>query len=300
MDRRLLTAFVSAGLLAGAAWAQSPSPSPESAASPSPATAGREVSIEPGGLAGALAKPSPEELGPPNPALKDTRTKASYAFGYQFGGELKKVIEQLGIDPDMDTLVMGIKDVTAGKKYSISRKEMEEAVKTFITDSRKVLAEKNKKFLEDNKTKKGVTTLPSGLQYEVLKEGTGKKPLATDTVSTHYKGMLIDGTEFDSSYSRGQPTTFPVNGVIQGWSEALQKMSVGSKWKLYIPGDLAYGERGMPPRIPPNSTLVFEIELLEIKDAKAAAPADGKTDLKIDSGPAGDASPAASPSPEAK
>jgi FKBP-type peptidyl-prolyl cis-trans isomerase FklB len=133
----------------------------------------------------------------------------------------------------------------------------------------KAQGEKNKKegeaFLAENKKKEGVKTLPSGLQYKVIKEGTGKSPKATDKVSTHYRGTLIDGTEFDSSYKRGQPATFPVNGVIPGWTEALQLMKVGSKWQLFIPSKLAYGERGAPPVIGPYSVLIFTVELLAIK-----------------------------------
>ena len=306
MDRALLTAIVTAGLLAGAAQAQSPSPAASPSAAASPAVAGREVSIAPADVNSIGGKPAAEEVGEPNPALKDQKTKASYAFGYKFGGELSRVIEQLGMEVDMDTLVMGIKDVVGGKKPSLSMKEMEESVKAHITESRKNLGEKNKKdgekFQAENKAKKGVTTLPSGLQYEVLKEGTGKKPAATDTVSTNYRGTLINGTEFDSSYKRGEPTTFPVNGVIPGWSEALQKMTVGSKWKLVVPSDLAYGAQGAPPKIGPNSTLVFEVELLEIKGGGKEAPKDeagGKPELKIEGSAAPEASPAASPSPEA-
>lgn len=289
MDRAVLTALVTAamlagGLLAGAAFAQSPEASPSPAPSPertaaSPAS-GPEVTIDPH----AIGKPPVEELGAPNPALKDQKTKASYAFGFKFGGELARVIQQLNMEIDIDTLVMGIKDVVGEKKPSLSVKDMEEAVKAHVTESRRAIGDKNKKegdtFLAENKGKKGITTLPSGLQYEVVKEGTGKKPAATDTVSTHYRGTLINGSEFDSSYKRGEPTTFPVNGVIPGWSEALQKMTVGSKWKIFIPSDLAYGAQGAPPRIGPNSTLIFEVELVEIKDAAktggdAHGPGDG-------------------------
>ena len=312
MQRASITALVTAGLLTGAAWAQSPSP----AASTSPAasaTAAHEVSIDPS----TVAKPSPEELGPPNPALKDQKTKASYAFGFKFGGELARVIDQLGMEVDMDTMIMGIKDVVGQKKPSLSIKDMEEAVKAHVMESRRAMSEKNKKdgeaFLAENKKKSGITTLPSGLQYQVLKEGTGKKPAATDTVSTHYKGTLLNGNEFDSSYKRGEPTTFPVNGVIPGWSEALQKMTVGSKWKIFIPSDLAYGAQGAPPRIGPNSTLIFEVELIEIKEpGKAAGPGAGAEDphghgaepagspasAAPEASPAA-ASPAASASPDA-
>ena len=125
--------------------------------------------------------------------------------------------------------------------------------------------ERAEKFLMENKAKEGVKTLPSGLQYKVIKDGDGKTPKATDTVVTHYRGTLLDGSEFDSSYKRKEPAEFPVGGVIKGWTEALQLMKEGSKWILYVPPKLAYGERGFPPVIGPNETLIFEIELLKVK-----------------------------------
>ena len=171
-------------------------------------------------------------------------------------------------------LPQGIKDIYAGKL-----KLSDEEIRTTLTELNKemqgkenermkTLSEKNKKdgeaLLAENKKKEGIKTLPSGLQYKVIQEGTGKVPKATDTVTTNYRGTLIDGTEFDSSYKRGQPATFPVNGVIPGWTEALQLMKTGSKWQLFIPSNLAYGERG-PGTIGPNAVLVFEIELLAVK-----------------------------------
>ena len=153
-----------------------------------------------------------------------------------------------------------MKETLAGLQKELMEKQAERA---------KLLAEKNKKegeaFLAANKTKEGVKTLPDGLQYKVIKEGTGKTPKADDTVVTNYRGTLIDGTEFDSSYKRGQPATFPVKGVIPGWTEALQLMKEGSKWELFIPSNLAYGERGAGNAIGPNATLVFEIELISVK-----------------------------------
>jgi len=136
----------------------------------------------------------------------------------------------------------------------------------------KKLGEKNRKegeaFLAANKKKEGVKTLASGLQYKVIKPGTGKKPKSTDTVTTHYRGTLIDGTEFDSSYNRGQPATFPVHGVIPGWTEALQLMEEGAKWQLFIPSKLGYGERGAGQAIGPNATLIFEVELVSVQEKK--------------------------------
>jgi FKBP-type peptidyl-prolyl cis-trans isomerase FklB len=136
----------------------------------------------------------------------------------------------------------------------------------------KIVGEKNQKegeaFLAENKKKEGVITLPSGLQYKVIKAGSGNKPKATDTVSVHYQGTLVNGTEFDSSYRRGQPVSFPVNGVIPGWTEALQLMEAGAKWQIVIPSNLAYGDRGAGPQIGPNATLIFEIELISIQEPK--------------------------------
>jgi FKBP-type peptidyl-prolyl cis-trans isomerase FklB len=136
----------------------------------------------------------------------------------------------------------------------------------------KMAGEKNQKegeaFLAENKKKEGVITLPSGLQYKVIKAGSGNKPKATDTVTVHYQGTLVNGTEFDSSYRRGQPVSFPVNGVIPGWTEALQLMEAGAKWQIVIPSNLAYGDRGAGPQIGPNATLIFEIELISIQEPK--------------------------------
>ena len=145
-----------------------------------------------------------------------------------------------------------------------------------MEQKQKELGEKNKtegtKYLEENKKKAGVKTTASGLQYKVVKDGTGAQPKATDMVTVNYRGTLIDGTEFDSSYKRGQPATFPVNGVIKGWTEALQLMKQGSKYQLFIPSTLAYGERAMGPDIGPNSTLIFEVELQDVKPPPTPAP----------------------------
>ena len=161
-------------------------------------------------------------------------------------------------------------------KTLLSDKEAQEVMMTFqkeqmakLNENARKLGEKNKKegetFLAENKKKPGVVTLPSGLQYKILKEGTGRNPKATDTVVTHYRGTLLDGKEFDSSYKRGEPATFPLNGVIRGWTEALQLMKPGAKWQLFIPPQLAYGERGAGQDIGPNATLIFEVELIAIK-----------------------------------
>lgn len=201
--------------------------------------------------------------------LKDLRAKASYGVGLNVGRNLKR--QQVDLDPDL--LAKGMKDALTGAKPALTDEQIQEALVAFSEQAAKAAADRNKAdgeaFLKTNKGKEGVVTLPSGLQYKVLKDGTGKLPKATDVISAHYRGTLIDGTEFDSSYRRGQPAEFPVNRVIAGWTEALQKMKVGSKWQLVIPANLAYADS--PPQnspIGPNAVLVFEVELLGIQEAK--------------------------------
>jgi|APGre2960657423_1045063.scaffolds.fasta_scaffold18178_3 FKBP-type peptidyl-prolyl cis-trans isomerase FklB len=207
--------------------------------------------------------------------LKDDKDKISYSIGLNIGRSMKS--EGLPINPD--ALAAAMKDVFSGAKPLLTDEEVKVVMENFQKEmqakqlkSREEGLGKNKaegeKFLADNKKKAGVKSTASGLQYTVIKDGTGKTPKATDTVSTHYRGTLINGTEFDSSYKRGEPAEFPVNGVIKGWTEALQLMKEGSKWQLYIPSDLAYGERGAGKDIGPNSTLIFEIELLKVKAAQ--------------------------------
>jgi len=205
--------------------------------------------------------------------LKTQKDKASYAIGLNIGKSMHK--DSVDVDPNI--LLRGMKDGLSGAKPLLTDEEAKAAMVALQADLRKkgeekmlVQGEANKKqgdaFLAENKTKDGVVTLPSGLQYKILKEGTGPKPTATDTVVCNYKGTLLDNTEFDSSYKRGQPATFPVSGVIKGWTEALQLMPVGSKWELFVPADLAYGARGGPGGgIGPNATLVFEVELESIQ-----------------------------------
>jgi FKBP-type peptidyl-prolyl cis-trans isomerase FklB len=207
--------------------------------------------------------------------LKDQKEKLSYVIGVDIG----KALQKQGVVIDPDLVAKGIKDGTSGGKLLMSDQEIQETMMAFQKEMRakqeeanKQLGEKNKKegeaFLAQNKTKEGVTTLPSGVQYKVVKAGTGKKPKETDTVVTHYKGTLLDGTEFDSSFKRNQPATFKVNGVIRGWSEALQLMEVGAKWILYVPAPLAYGDRGAGQQIGPHATLIFEVELISIQEQK--------------------------------
>jgi FKBP-type peptidyl-prolyl cis-trans isomerase FklB len=227
--------------------------------------------------------------------FKDQKDKVSYSIGLDVGVTFKK--QNLDINPDV--FMAGLRDALSGKTPQMNEAQVKETMTAFQKEMMEKESAKSKeagaknagvgeKFLAENKTKEGVKTTASGLQFKVLKEGNGPTPKASDTVVTHYRGTLIDGTEFDSSYKRGEPATFPVSGVIKGWTEALQLMKVGSKYQLFIPPNLAYGERGAGQDIGPNATLVFEVELLEVK-----APAAG-------SSPAGaEIRSAASPSPSA-
>ena len=203
----------------------------------------------------------------------------------KMGQNLQK--QSVPVDPAI--LTRGLKDGLAGSKTLLTDDEAQAAIKAVQEDLRAKMQEKakeagevNKKegdaFLAGNKAKEGVVTLPSGLQYKILKAGAGPKPAATDSVVCNYRGTLINGTEFDSSYKRGEPATFPVSGVIKGWTEALQLMPVGSKWQLFVPSDLAYGERGPSPDIGPNSTLIFEVELISIQDKSKDKSADQDKD----------------------
>jgi FKBP-type peptidyl-prolyl cis-trans isomerase len=213
--------------------------------------------------------------------LTTQKQKFSYAIGMKMGANFKK--QSVPVDPAI--LARGIRDALAGNKTLLTDDEAQAAIQEVQKEmqakqqeKQKAAAEVNKKegeaFLAANKSKPGVVTLPSGLQYKILTAGTGPKPTATDSVNCNYRGTLIDGKEFDSSYKRGKPVTFPVTGVIKGWTEALQLMPVGSKWQLFIPSDLAYGDRGAGADIGPGATLVFEVELISIEDkSKDKTPA---------------------------
>ncbi len=209
-----------------------------------------------------------------NVELKDQTAKASYAIGLNIGQNLGK--QKLPINAD--AFNAGFKDGMAGtpKMTEAEIKETMTALEKDMENRQKGAAEKNKqegeKFLAENKNKPGIKTTASGLQYKVIREGTGAQPKPTDTVTVNYEGKLIDGTVFDSSYKRGQPATFPLNAVIRGWTEGLQLMKVGGKYQLFVPADLAYGDRPMGPDITPNSTLIFDIELLDAKPAATASP----------------------------
>jgi FKBP-type peptidyl-prolyl cis-trans isomerase FklB len=210
-----------------------------------------------------------------NKEVKEEKDRISYSVGYQVGGDFKRQ----GVTLNPDLFVKGVQDAMSGAKPLMTQQEMnstlvdlKKKIMTAQREEQKKAAEKNladgKKFLEGNAKKEGVKTLPSGLQYKVIAKGSGASPKRTDSVTVHYKGTLIDGTEFDSSYKRGKPATFRVDGVIAGWTEGLQLMKPGAKWLLFVPPNLAYGERGAGSRIGPNSTLVFEVELISVEASK--------------------------------
>jgi FKBP-type peptidyl-prolyl cis-trans isomerase FklB len=205
--------------------------------------------------------------------LKTQKDKVSYAIGLNIGKSFRKD----SVDVNSLIFARGVKDAITGAKPLLTDDELKAALtelqaelKKHQDDAARVAGDTNQKagetFLAENKTKDGVVALPSGLQYKIITAGTGPKPAETDSVVCNYRGTLLDGTEFDSSYKRGQPATFPVNGVIKGWTEALQLMPVGSKWQLFVPADLAYGARGAGGEIGPNATLVFEVELISIQE----------------------------------
>ena len=211
--------------------------------------------------------------------LKDQKSKLSYALGMNLGTNLRLQ----AVDVDANVLTQGIKDGLSNSKMLMTDDEARTTLMQWQTEMRTKQEEKRQQasapnkqegeaFLAANKTKEGVVTLPSGLQYKIITPGTGPKPTLTDKVVCNYRGTLINGTEFDSSYKRGQPASFPVNGVIKGWTEALQLMPVGSKWQLFIPSELAYGERGAGADIAPNSALIFEVELLSIEGQQQPPP----------------------------
>jgi FKBP-type peptidyl-prolyl cis-trans isomerase len=247
------------GIICGRGFAADPS------IAPSPAAPGTKVIT----LTNLGLPPAKSTAGP---LLKDARSKASYAIGLQVGGQLR---EQADIDVDPDAVGAGVRDAMARVEPALSDKARDEALQEFAKGEQskhmakmKVDAEKNQKdgeaFLAENKKKPGVVTLPSGLQYQIVKDAKGPKPKATDQVVANYKGTLIDGTQFDSSFDRGRPATFPLQGVIKGWTEGVPLMSVGATYKFWVPSDLGYGPRGRGKIIGPNATLVFEITLEKI------------------------------------
>jgi FKBP-type peptidyl-prolyl cis-trans isomerase FklB len=218
----------------------------------------------------ALACGPGQSAGPVS--LDSNDSKASYSIGYQIGGDFQRQ----GVPLDTEALVAGIRDASAGGEAKLSEEERQAALADLQGRMQaaqlavhEAAAAENlaaaEAFLAENAAKEGVTTLPSGLQYKVITEGSGPKPAATDTVTVHYRGTLIDGTEFDSSFSRNEPATFPLGRVIKAWTEGLQLMGQGAKWELYVPPALGYGAQGAGDKIPPQSALVFEVELLDVK-----------------------------------
>jgi len=266
-----LNLFVIGLLTIGTLRAQdTPAPAP----APAPKTQTTPAAKTPGTTA---ARPRTATSAKTPLTLKTDKDKVSYAIGVNIGKSMRK--DAVDIDPTIFS--RGMKDALGGGKLLLTDDEMKIALTKLQGELRakqeeamQKAGEINKKagddFLAQNKTKEGVVALPDGLQYKILKEGTGPKPAATDSVVCNYRGTLLDGTEFDSSYKRGQPATFAVNGVIKGWTEAVQLMPVGSKWQLFVPAELAYGNRAPSPEIGPNSTL-FEVELLSIQNKAAAA-----------------------------
>jgi FKBP-type peptidyl-prolyl cis-trans isomerase FklB len=245
----------------------------QSAAKPATGTAPKSPSTagKPAGSSAQAAHPAAPKTAAAA-TLKTDKQKDSYAFGLNIG---MKIADQ-PLDFDVATLLAGVRDAVEHNKPQLTEDQVRAALEDLATQANakenamnQVIGESNLKegqqFLADNKTKDGVVELPSGLQYKIIGTGTGPKPTADDTVVCDYRGTLISGQVFDSSYDRGQPATFPVKGVIKGWTEALQMMPVGSKWQLFIPSELAYGPRAMGPDIGPNATLIFEVELHSIQ-----------------------------------
>ena len=295
--------FLAASLLfAGYTAAQTPSSTPPASSTAPTSGSGATAKSQSGsgtsgtnsGTAGTKSSttPKPGTAAKTPFTLKTDKDKQSYAIGLNIG----KTMHKDGVVVNTAVLARGIRDAMAGGKVLMTDDEIKATLTALSVELKKKATEKSEAeatankaagdaFLVANKAKDGVVTLPSGLQYKVIKQGDGPKPTATDSVVCNYRGTLLDGTEFDSSYKRGQPATFPVGQVIKGWTEALQLMPVGSKWQLFVPADLAYGARGAGQQIEPNSTLVFEVELLSIQpkaeakpapDAKAAPAPEGK------------------------
>jgi FKBP-type peptidyl-prolyl cis-trans isomerase FklB len=227
-------------------------------------------------MIGKIASPAsaqgPAKGAPAAPAACPPMKDVSYCIGMKIGQDMKR--QDIALSPD--DFIEGLKNALAGGKPRMGEAEMDQTLMAFSTymkghlmEKMKQIGEENQKkgdeFLAKNKTAAGVKTLPSGLQYKVLKEGTGKQPTATDTVTVNYRGTLLDGTEFDSSYTRKEPATLAVNEIIPGWTEALQLMKEGAKWQLFVPAGMAYGERGAGPVVGPNAVLIFEVELIKVK-----------------------------------
>ncbi len=278
-------------MLAGDGYAQqTPATSTPAATTPA-APAGNTPQAAPTAKAPVKKTATAAKSTEPAP-LKTRKEKFSYALGMDIGTQVGGSLKKQSVEVDWNLTAEGLKDAMSGGKTRMTQEEAKAVLDEVQAEVRKEQQEKlqqaaatnkaeGEKFLAANKTKEGVVTLPSGLQYKILKAGDGPKPTASDQVVCNYRGTLINGTEFDSSYKRGQPATFGVGQVIKGWTEALQLMPVGSKWQLFIPSNLAYGERGEPRGgIEPNATLIFEVELLSIVDKNAGKNKDEKKDDK--------------------
>jgi len=297
MQKFLTTTFLLAAgmMLAGDGYGQQTPPAgtpaattPTVPAATSPKAA--STAKTPANKTAASAAPAP---------LKTPKEKFSYALGMSIGSQIAPNLKKEAVEVDSNLVSQGLKDALAGTKTRMTEEEAKAVLNAVQADVRKQQQEKAQQagaanktegdaFLAANKSKEGVVTLPSGLEYKILTAGTGPKPTASDSVTCNYRGTLISGTEFDSSYKRGQPATFGVGQVIKGWTEALQLMPVGSKWQLFIPSSLAYGDRGAGADIGPNATLIFEVELLSIQDkakddkSKDDKAKDDKSDDKKD------------------
>src|SRR6202789_2008283 len=284
MQKSLTTALLlAAGLmLAGAGYSQQTPAGTPAASTPAATPQTPATTKTPAKKTGTATKAAPAPL-------TTRKQKFSYALGMNIGNGLGGNLKKQGVEVDWSLVAKGLKDAVAGGKTQLTEEEAQAVLKEVQTEVQKQQQEKMKEasgknkaegdaFLAANKSKEGVVTLPDGLEYKILTAGTGPKPAPTDSVVCNYRGTLINGTEFDSSYKRGQPATFGVSQVIKGWTEALQLMPVGSKWQLVIPSSLAYGERGEPRGgIEPNSTLVFEVELMSIVDkSKESKPEEKK------------------------
>jgi FKBP-type peptidyl-prolyl cis-trans isomerase FklB len=299
--RKLLSftlVFAAAGTLSGAtAMAQQSSTQAPAASTNKPSTSSAAKSAASGQTAGAAktgqgatAAKRPGATAGAATVLKTEKDKRSYAIGLNIGAKVANELKAGGVDMDSAVLARGIRDSLTGAKHLMTEEEVKTALTALETELREkaraeyeAMAAANKKesddFLAANKSKEGVQTLPSGLQYKVLKAGTGPKPAATDKVSCNYKGSFLDGKEFDSSERHGgKPATFGVSEVIKGWTEALQQMPVGSKWQLFVPSDLAYGSRGAGQEIGPNKALIFEVELVSIEPKAETKPDAAKPD----------------------
>ena len=290
--RPLLLAAVLAGsilvfLPQTQAFAQAPTPSQPSqpATTPAPAKPASATTPKTG-----TAKPATAAA---PLVLKTAKQKRSYAIGNDIGKKVGGQLKSQNVELDPAMVARGMRDAISGAKPAMTNEEIRATLAELRTQLQQKQAavaheagaknrQEGEAFLAANKGKEGVVTLPSGLQYKILKAGDGKKPLATDTVQCNYRGTLIDGTEFDSSAKHGGPAAFQVGGVIKGWTEALQLMPVGSKWQVFIPSDLAYGDRGAGGSIPPGSTLIFEVELVSIQEKAEAKPEtmEGKPEVK--------------------